>query len=389
MQPSLKIIHLSSSVEGGAGIAARRLNQGLIKRGIDSSLFTLSKTSISGELTIRRNVRSLIIGKINSYLAGMISNQTFFSVTSVNSLKIKKLRKIVKPGEGIIHIHNWFNLVSIKTIHKLASSGYKIVFTLHDQRMFTGGCHYALKCEQFKTSCSSCPELHSGFRTLPLRAHRQEFKLARKNSKSLVYVAPSRWIENEARNSSILADANIVYIQNTLDNFPDLIGISRPCDDVHGKLSKIKIGIASKDPNSYIKGGDLVHQLEQNSEICELFEFIYLVNFQVEQTNKFWLSIDILLVPSRIDNSPNVIHEAKSLGIPILGSNVGGIPELLTLESDILVEVDNLTSDFLIENYSRILSLTEKSRGLREDGSSFQQWSNDSLAKHIELYSSF
>lgn len=37
---------------------------------------------------------------------------------------------------------------------------------------------------------------------------------------------------------------------------------------------------------------------------------------------------DLLLVPSRADNSPNVIIEAQLNKLPVLASKVGGIPEL-------------------------------------------------------------
>jgi glycosyltransferase involved in cell wall biosynthesis len=39
--------------------------------------------------------------------------------------------------------------------------------------------------------------------------------------------------------------------------------------------------------------------------------------------------MDLLVVPSRQDNSPNVIGEALMSGVRVLGSNVGGIPELM------------------------------------------------------------
>ena len=45
-----------------------------------------------------------------------------------------------------------------------------------------------------------------------------------------------------------------------------------------------------------------------------------------------------MLVLSVADNSPNVIHEAKYFGIPIIGSNVGGIPELLDPDNDYAIE---------------------------------------------------
>ena len=37
----------------------------------------------------------------------------------------------------------------------------------------------------------------------------------------------------------------------------------------------------------------------------------------------------IAVVPSYFDNSPNTIYEAMSQKIPVIGSNVGGIPELV------------------------------------------------------------
>ena len=38
---------------------------------------------------------------------------------------------------------------------------------------------------------------------------------------------------------------------------------------------------------------------------------------------------DVAIVPSFFDNSPNSIYEAMAMGIPVIGSNVGGIPELV------------------------------------------------------------
>jgi glycosyltransferase involved in cell wall biosynthesis len=47
------------------------------------------------------------------------------------------------------------------------------------------------------------------------------------------------------------------------------------------------------------------------------------------ELSDFYQSIDLLIVPSLQDNSPSVIGEALASGIPVYGSNVGGIPESL------------------------------------------------------------
>jgi glycosyltransferase involved in cell wall biosynthesis len=41
---------------------------------------------------------------------------------------------------------------------------------------------------------------------------------------------------------------------------------------------------------------------------------------------------DVLVLPSLYDGCPSVILEAFSLGVPVLGSKAGGIPELLKYE---------------------------------------------------------
>jgi len=40
----------------------------------------------------------------------------------------------------------------------------------------------------------------------------------------------------------------------------------------------------------------------------------------------------VLVLPSRIESVPNVIKEAFFLKIPVVASNVGGIPEIVTHE---------------------------------------------------------
>ena len=40
-------------------------------------------------------------------------------------------------------------------------------------------------------------------------------------------------------------------------------------------------------------------------------------------------ALDVLIVPSRLDGRPNIIMEANACGVPVIGSPVGGIPELI------------------------------------------------------------
>ena len=56
-----------------------------------------------------------------------------------------------------------------------------------------------------------------------------------------------------------------------------------------------------------------------------------------EQKRSFMQSLDVLVHPSLTEGTPNTIIEAMSLGLPIIASDVGGIPDLLSPEIGILV----------------------------------------------------
>lgn len=50
---------------------------------------------------------------------------------------------------------------------------------------------------------------------------------------------------------------------------------------------------------------------------------------QVEDIKSHMASLDLLVVPSRLDGRPMAVLEALALGVPVLASRVGGLPELI------------------------------------------------------------
>lgn len=381
------MLHLSSSIHGGAGIAAQRLNQSLIDLGVNSKMLTLSPVDGDSQIQVRRNFCRLFIGKLNSFFAGLISNRTFFSIISQNSLSIRDIRKHLSPEEGVIHIHNWFNLVSESFIFRLTKEGYKVVLTLHDERLLTGGCHYSLNCREFERNCRVCPEMPMGLRFLPNFVFSRNKTAISKLGRPLELIAPSHWISEEAHRSGLLGKANIHVIHNSLHDFGLKTGKEISRKEFNETTKIIQLGVASMDPTSYIKSGDLIKAMSQDLEFNSHFRLILMADYSDEDKDAFWGDIDFLVVASRIDNSPNVIHEAKSLGIPVIGTNVGGIPELLT-SSDLLIETSDLSVEYFLEMKKDLIASLEKSNDLKEQQSRFIQWSKSSVLLHIELYQS-
>lgn len=78
-------------------------------------------------------------------------------------------------------------------------------------------------------------------------------------------------------------------------------------------------------------------------------------------------SAHLFVHPSRIDNSPNSVCEAQLIGIPVLASNTGGIPSLVTdIKTGFLAKVSG--EDFakkiilILNNYQRAIKIAESGR---------------------------
>jgi len=204
---------------------------------------------------------------------------------------------------------------------------------------------------------------------------------------NITFISPSIWLNSEAKNSHLLRNQRTVFIPNTLGilkHSPSELSLRSASDSLN-------IGIASMEPNSYIKGGDITSSLEKLAKDEEApIIFHHLRDFPQNDrgVQVFWSKIDYLLVISRADNSPNVIHEAKQRGIPIVASKVGGITELLDSHFDVGLEVSDCTESNLL-NVLRSLIGTDLDSSCRKNMQNrYHAYSDSSVVDHISLYES-
>jgi len=390
LNENFHIIHLSTGHDGGAGLAARRLNAALVSAGASSQFMALKNKGYFPQINENSLGRNLLVKILSATIAKFqsnLSNKFFFSVYSLNVLSIRKLKIIADPKNSILHIHNWFNLVNQKQITKFLKLGYLVVITLHDERFYTGGCHHAFDCNGFKKDCFACPQISTPLKSIPskiLKNSRKNLKFSAR--KDLYFIAPSSWIYNRARESNLINHSEIYFIPNSLGEF-GVIETKRVSRKVDLNDPKI-IGIANKDPNSYIKGGDVIRSLEQ---LIKKQGLNYKIIFLSEQTNtqhsktNFWGSIDLLLVPSRADNSPNVIHEAKKLGIPVIATMVGGVTEILDPEFDELIPIEDLTAESILQRL-QLRKNNKQEFSVEKMQKKFNSYLNDPVSRHIAVY---
>ncbi|MEX0656238.1 MAG: glycosyltransferase family 4 protein [Nitrosopumilaceae archaeon] len=93
-------------------------------------------------------------------------------------------------------------------------------------------------------------------------------------------------------------------------------------------VKKIEKQVVYVGRDSYEKGIDILRNIESqiNGKV------VYCTNVSWEDAMTTMKASSVVVVPSRIESLPTTVKEAFYLHVPVVGTNVGGIPELITNE---------------------------------------------------------
>ena len=149
-------------------------------------------------------------------------------------------------------------------------------------------------------------------------------------------------------------------------------------------VEKIPNQIAFVGRDSPEKGIDILKEAE--SEING--NVVYCTNRSWDDAMRIIKSSSIVVVPSRMESLPTTVKEAFFLNVPVIGTDVGGIPELITNnETGILVPPENPGK--LADAVNELLSDKEKAEKLATNGNTFVKnnmtW-DVILPKYIKFY---
>ena len=149
-------------------------------------------------------------------------------------------------------------------------------------------------------------------------------------------------------------------------------------------VPKIENQIAYVGRDSYEKGIDILKQAESkiNGRV------IYCTDRSWDDAMKIIKSSQVIVVPSRMESLPTTVKEAFYLNVPVVATNVGGIPELIKdNETGMLVPSEN--PDKLADAVNELLSDKQKAERLANNGNKFiknhMTW-DIVLPKHIQFY---
>ena len=260
---------------------------------------------------------------------------------------------------NIVHLHNLHDEFFSPFLFKSLFSSKKILWTIHDESIYTGHCSCTLGCQKWMKGCGTCPSLDT-YPSVSYDNTKQVFEYKIKIIQNLdpVFICPSEWIADRVK--LIYPKQRIEVIHNGVDTT-----IFRQTDQIVARKKmgfpfnkKIILFVAEYSTSNPFKGGEIVRNLITDIEfkdclfvtVGEKKKFINQNHIGIGYVdNPLDLSIlysaaDILLYPTRADNFPLVVLESMSCGTPVISSDIGGISEIITHNSD----------GFLVSNYSDV-----------------------------------
>jgi glycosyltransferase involved in cell wall biosynthesis len=358
----MNVLHINTTDKaGGAARAALRLHDAMRNAGINSKYLVLTKT-INGSpdiITVSlyeqyvRRIMNTIHEKIETTSMKNIPYRfsTFnYGIDISNRPEVKEV--------DVIYLH-WINssFISGKTLEKILRKGKRVFWFMHDMFPITGGCHHSFECLNYQTECRKCP-YHTKkhlLQDIALSQFKKKQRLYKKYN-NLTFIAPSNWLFESAKKSEVIQNNNIHHIPNMIDTvlFKEIDkDAARQLFCIDSKKKIIGFGaenvlaapykgwayfqdalnvLLNNNPTLVADIEILVFGSSYNKKLADSLPFK--AHFLGHLSDEYSLvmaynCMDVFVIPSLAENFPQTILESLAVNVPVVGFNIGGIPDMV------------------------------------------------------------
>lgn len=347
----MKVLHLSyADIAGGAARAAFRLHRALRGEGVNSVMAVNEASAHDWTVQGPSGKGARISAKLRPHVGAQLARAQKSANPVLHSTAVLPggiARRLGQSGADLVNLH-WVN-GEMCSVAELGRLSLPVVWTMHDMWPFAGSEHYAT---DFRW--------RDGYRRDNRAAGEGGFDLdrwtwARKRrhwTRPFHLVAPSHWLADCARSSALLADWPVHVIPNPIDLNqwkPLDRGLARQILGLPLNRRLVLFGAmgGTADPR---KGSDLLmaalSRLSQTPEgtMTDLvifgqscpenpadlgFPVHYAGHLHDEVALRLlYCACDLFVLPSRQDNLPNTGVEAQACGRPVIGFDIGGLPDI-------------------------------------------------------------
>jgi len=309
----------------------------------------------------RHSALPQVLATPSRFVARALGHEDFGFPSTAGLLSIPP----VQPD--VMHLHNlhgyYFDLGALPTL----SASVPTILTLHDSWTMAGHCAHPLDCERWLSGCGKCPyvDLYVGLKrdgsAYNWKIKRDIFRRSR-----LFVAAPSRWIAQRAERS-ILAEgtAELRVIPNGVDlsvftpgdktaarralGLPQVGSIimfsakslvdSPYKDFATAKAALSVVAMRTSAPVTLLAVGDSGAGADVANSAVTFVPFVA----SREKLALYYQAADIYMHSAKAETFSLTTLEAMACGIPVVASDVGGIPELVADgESGLLVPTGNV-----------------------------------------------
>ncbi len=404
----MKILILSTFGHyGGAATCSKRLYLALKKHGVDVDLRVVQfydghqiKSILSHSFFSKLRIKLQFI--LERFLVLFkVSDKQYLYKFSPGSNGIKLSDHPLVVNADIIHLH-WisFGFVSIKEVATLAKKK-KVIWTQHDMWSFTGGCHYALHCENYQSTCDDCFYLKDSRYSKAI----QTKKINSWDRNIFKLLTTSHWLGECASKSKVFNGWDVSILPTPIDTT-----VFRPIDKL--KIKKKH----TLDPDEYYvlfgavdlqderKGFkylvEALHMLKEKipnmhlitfgKQTREVFDGKVTAMGQIdseEEMIEIYNLADVFVLPSIQDNLPNTVMEAMSCGVPVVAFDCGGVSDMVSHQENGFL-APNKDAKVLAEGISYFDNKKKRiSAGAKAREKVLSAFSEDVLIpKYLELY---
>jgi len=352
-----KVVHIQYYM-GASGRTALMLQNAFKGVNVESDIVSL-QTGVQDNPNIKYmgkipRLISRIDDRIQAYLTRKSIKQLGSFSYPVLGTNVAKLTEV--KNADIIYIHwAWKGFLNFRGLKQIARLNKPVIFFMHDMWNITGGCHHSFTCEKYKTvGCNDCPMFpEEKTKDLSFKEFRKKARLYSKYN-NLYFIAPSRWLHDCTRESLLTKDKPVFCIPNMIDtSLFTPTGKAKARQILNIDINETVIVFGAVSVTSPYKGWaylqkalELLHNdgsiknisvlifgSSYNKEIAEAIPFKTKFMGYLEDEHSISMvynAADVFVVPSLADNLPTTILESLSCGTPVVGFNVGGIPDMIS-----------------------------------------------------------
>lgn len=365
----MRVLHLvGGDLSGGAARGAYWLHNALLEQGVDSWLLCDTASRIGNEENvsffcdgysekIKKACRILSERMILSFFNAKKKNGMLFS-SGIFGVDFTKHPLYLEAD--IIHLH-WINgaYISPSIFRKIKKP---VVWTVRDMWPFSGGCHYSLGCDKYKTKCCLCPTIDSS-RHYDISTYIQKMKRKYINKLNITAVGISNWISDCIKESLIFSGKNVITIPNTIDSDLFKPVEKRIAKDFFSIKNKSIIAVGAQNTEDLYKGMDELHNAlcslknkndyhilifgNTNKKYWDTTGISYtLLGFlnDIYSLQLVYSAADVFVAPSKYEAFGKTIAEAMSCQTPVVAFNTTGPIDI----------IDHCINGYLAEPYSYI-----------------------------------